>query len=310
MAVKSKAPVKPKKLVQGDTVGVVAPAGPVNPKELERGLAIIRGMGFKTVLGEHLADRRGYLAGSDADRAGDVMAMFENPEVKALFCARGGYGVNRILPLLNSRTIRKNPKIVVGSSDITLFLLYLLQQCSLVPFHGPMVAGSFGCRPMKASKTQFRKILTGQNVRLSAPQARELVPGKALGPLTGGCLTLLCRSLKTPYEVQTRGHILLIEDVNEPPYRIDGMLWQLKKAGKFKGVKGVLFGEMIDCHPPKGETGKIDDAILDVLGDEKFPILTNCPIGHGNEMWTLPLGIPATLDTGSRSLDLKKTGVR
>ncbi len=310
MAVKTKAPVKPKQLVQGDTVAVVAPAGPVNPKELERGLAVIRGIGFKVLPGEHLTDRRGYLAGADADRAGDVMAMFENPEVKALFCARGGYGVNRILPLLNSRTIQKNPKIVVGSSDITLFLLYLLQQCSLVPFHGPMVAGSFGCRPMKASKTQFRKILTGQNIRLSAPQARELVPGKALGPLTGGCLTLLCRSLKTPYEVQTRGHILLIEDVNEPPYRIDGMLWQLKKAGKFKGVKGVVFGEMINCHSPKGEPGKVDDAILDVLGDEKFPILINCPIGHGNEMWTLPLGIPATLDTGTRSLDLKKTGVR
>ncbi len=309
-AVQLKTPVRPKKLVQGDTVGVVAPAGPVNPQELERGLAIIRGMGFKVLLGEHLKDRQGYLAGSDADRAEDVMGMFENPEVKAIFCARGGYGVNRILPLLDSRTIQRNPKIVVGSSDITLFLLYLVQKCSLVAFHGPMVAGSFGCHPMKASKTQFRKILTGQKVRLSVPQARELKPGKAQGPLTGGCLTLLCRSLKTPYEVQTQGRVVLIEDVNEAPYRIDGMLWQLKKAGKFKGVKGVVFGEMINCHPPKGESGKIDDVILDVLKDEKFPILMNCPIGHGNEMWTLPLGINATLDTRTRSLVLKKSGVR
>ncbi len=310
MTVQLKTPVRPKKLVQGDTVGVVAPAGPVNPQELERGLAIIRGMGFKVLLGEHLKDRQGYLAGSDADRAEDMMGMFENPEVKAIFCARGGYGVNRILPLLDSRTIQRNPKIVVGSSDITLFLLYLVQKCSLVAFHGPMVAGSFGCQPMKASKTQFRKILTGQKVRLSAPQARELKPGKAQGPLTGGCLSLLCRSLKTPYEVQTQGCLLLIEDVNEAPYRIDGMLWQLKQAGKFKGVKGVVFGEMINCHSRKGEPGKIDDVILDVLGDEKFPILINCPIGHGNEMWTLPLGVNATLDTGTRSLHLKKSGVR
>lgn len=196
---------RPKKLKQGDAVGVVAPAGPVDPEHLEKGLRVIRGMGFQPVLGESVTARNGFLAGTDADRARDLMAMFEDPEIKGIFCARGGYGVNRVLPLLKPKIIQANPKAVVGSSDITLLLLYLMQKCSLIGFHGPMVAGSFGCRPMTLSKTQFRKTLTGTpgTGTLTAPHARVLRPGKARGKLTGGCLTLLCRSLRTPYEIQT-----------------------------------------------------------------------------------------------------------
>lgn len=298
---------RPKKLQQGDTVGVVAPAGPVDPEQLQAGLNVIRGMGFKPLLGEHVEARNGFLAGTDAERARDLMDMFENPEVKGIFCARGGYGVNRVLPLLQVRVIQANPKVVVGSSDLTLLLIYLLQKCSLIAFHGPMVAGSFGCRPMTRSKTQFRKIVTGTEggEHLQAPQARVLRPGKAKGRLTGGCLTLLCRSLRTPYEIQTDDSLLVIEDVNEPAYRIDGMLWQLKTAGKFKRVKGVIVGEMINCGFPKGEKGKLDDVIASALKDTPVPILTHCPAGHGSEMWTLPWGVEATLDTESRSLELK-----
>ena len=303
--------IRPKKLSQGDKVGVVAPAGPVDLLELAAGLKVVRGMGFQPVLGDHVKDRQHFLAGKDKDRAGDLMAMFEDPEIKGIFCARGGYGANRILPLLDSRIIRKNPKVVVGSSDITLLLIYLIQKCGLVAFHGPMVSGSFGCKPMKISKTQFRKMVTGvkDGGLLTAPQAHVLQEGKARGRLVGGCLTLLCRSLKTPYEIQTRDGILLIEDVNEPAYLIDGLLWQLKTAGKFRGVKGIVFGEMVNCRFDDGHKGRLDDLIRDMLPKRSIPVLTHCPVGHGNEMWTLPLGVEATLDTDSKSLRLKNNGV-
>jgi len=303
--------IRPKKLKQGDMVGVVAPAGPVDPAHLEAGLAVIRGMGFQPVLGRFVNDRKQFLAGADEDRADDLMVMFQNPDIKAIFCARGGYGINRILHLLDSKIIRKNPKVVVGSSDITLLLIYLLQKCGLVAFHGPMVSGSFGCKPMKISKTQFRKVLTGvkEGGHLKAPQARVLQEGTARGKLVGGCLTLLCRSLKTPYEIQTRDGILLIEDVNEPAYRIDGMLWQLKAAGKFRGVKGIVFGEMINCRFAEGQKGRLEDLFRDIVPNRTIPVLTDFPVGHGSEMWTLPLGVEATLDTATRSLRLKTNGV-
>ena len=303
--------IRPKKLKQGDLVGVVAPAGPVDPQHLEAGLKVVRGMGFQPVLGRFVNDRQHFLAGEDENRADDLMVMFQNPDIKAIFCARGGYGVNRILHLLDSRIIRKNPKVVVGSSDITLLLIYLVQKCGLVAFHGPMVSGSFGCKPMKISKTQFRKMVTGvkEGGLLTAPQAHVLQEGTARGRLVGGCLTLLCRSLKTPYEIQTGDGILLIEDVNEPAYRIDGMLWQLKTAGKFRGVKGIVFGEMVNCRFDEGHKGRLDDLIRDMLPKRSIPVLTHCPVGHGNEMWTLPLGVEATLDTDSKSLRLKNNGV-
>lgn len=303
--------IRPKKLNQGDTVGVVAPAGPVDPKHLEAGLAVIRGMGFDPVLGDHVHSRKHFLAGEDEDRAADLMAMFENPEIKAIVCARGGYGVNRILPLLDSKVIRRNPKIVVGSSDLTLLLIYLVQKCGLVAFHGPMVSGSFGCKPMKVSKTQFRKMLTGvkEGGMLSVPHGRVLQEGSGRGKLVGGCLTLLCRSLKTPYEIQTHGGILLVEDVSEPAYRIDGMLWQLKTAGKFKGIKGLIIGEMIQCKFADGRKGKLDDLFREIIPNRNIPVLSHCPVGHGNEMWTLPIGIEATLDTETQSLKLKNNGV-
>jgi len=303
--------IRPPKLKQGDRVGIVAPAGPVSANALEKGLSVIRGMGFQPVLGKYLTEKKWFLAGTDEARAEDLMAMFEDPDISAIFCARGGYGVNRILPYLKPRKIKSNPKVVVGSSDLTLLLIYLMQKCSLVPFHGPMVAGSFGCRPMKASKTQFRNLLTRApgTDRLRAPQARVIQEGRARGKLAGGCLTLLCRSLGTPYELKTDGSILLIEDVNEPAYRIDGMLWQLRQAGKFKKVKGVVFGEMVNCSFPEEKRGCLDDMIREFFSEDTFPILINCPVGHGNEMWTLPLGVNALLDTSQHSLELTGKGL-
>jgi len=307
----SKKIVKPQRLKKGDVVGVVAPAGPVDPDLLEKGLKTLRGMGLEPLLGKYVHCRRGYLAGKDEERAEDLMSLFANKNVKAIFCARGGYGVNRLLPWLKPNVIRKNPKIFVGASDVTLLLLYLYQKCSLVGFHGPMVAGNFGRYAMKKSKKQFHDLLTGQpeGKIMISPKARTLNPGIATGEITGGCLTLLCRSLKTPFEVQTRNKILLIEDVNEAPYRIDGMLWQLQTAGKFKNIKGIILGEMVNCHPQKSTNGLPEKMYQEIFAGLSVPIITNVPVGHGKEMWTLPFGVSATLDAGAKSIQLKDCGV-
>ncbi len=299
--------IRPPHLKQGDVVGVVAPAGPVDKIQLETGLEVIRGMGFKPLLGRHVCARSRYMAGPDQARAQDLMDMFQNTEVRGIFCARGGYGSNRILSHLKPKIIRANPKIVVGSSDITLLLNFLVQNCGLIAFHGPMVAGSFGRAEMKQSRRQFKTLLTGdvKGRVFHSNRVKVFSKGVAQGKLTGGCLTLLCRSLNTPYEIQTRNRILLIEDVNEPLYRVDGMLWQLKNSGKFKGVRGIIFGEMINCRPQGKGEGTIEDVFTDIFPNPKIPILTNCPIGHGKEMWTLPFGSPATLDSVSKTLELK-----
>ncbi|MEK9629240.1 MAG: LD-carboxypeptidase [Nitrospinota bacterium] len=310
MSKNSRSLIRPQKLNAGDKVAVVAPAGPVERESLDKGLDVISEMGFQPVPGKHVYKRSRFLAGTDSQRANDIMDMVRNPEIKAIFCARGGYGTNRILQYLDPKVIRANAKIFVGSSDITLLLHYLYLQCGVVGFHGPMVAGSFGRAPMKQSQKQFKNILMGKPTMLCSKKSQVFSKGIATGKLTGGCLTLLCRSLGTSYELQTKNRILFVEDVNEPLYKLDGMLWQLKAAGKFKGVRGVIFGEMIGCKPQKPGDGKLEDILADLFPDPQIPILTHCPVGHGKEIWTLPFETQATLDASEKSLELKNCGVK
>lgn len=312
MSKKTLSLIRPPKLEQGDKVGVVAPAGPVDKKQLQNGLEVISEMGFQPVVGRYVHCRSRFLAGSDMQRAQDIMDMVRNPEIKAVFCARGGYGTNRVLQYLDAKVIRANAKVFVGSSDITLLLHYLYLHCGVLGFHGPMVAGSFGRAPMKQSRKHFKNILMGKvsAKSLHCRNAKVFAKGTGAGKITGGCLTLLCRSLNTPYEIQTRNRILLIEDVNEPLYKLDGMLWQLQAAGKFKGVRGIIFGEMVNCNSQKPGDGKLQHVLADLFPDPKIPILTHCPIGHGKEIWTLPFETQATLDTSSKTLILKNCGVK
>jgi muramoyltetrapeptide carboxypeptidase len=301
----------PKRLKLGDKIGIVAPAGPVDPKTLEKGLRIVRQMGFYPVLAEHIQAKDRYLAGTDLQRTQDLHDFFSNPEINGIFCARGGYGASRVLSRLDSSIIRKNPKVFVGSSDITLLILFLVQQCSLVTFHGPMVAGNFGSYPMVRSKNQFCKILSGNKIgkRLIAKEALVFRAGQVAGKVIGGCLTLLCRSIGTPWEIKTRNKILLLEDINEPLYKIDGMLWHLKQAGKFKGIRGIVFGEMVNCLSSKKTGGSFKEILRDVFADSSFPILTDFPSGHGQEMLTVPMGVDARLDTKSKTLEFEDCGV-
>ncbi len=304
--------IKPEALRPGGTIGVIAPAGSVDPAELAQGVEHLKGMGFRVALGASVAKRLRYLAGSDRERAADLNRMFSNPEIAAIVCARGGYGTSRIIPYLDEDAIAQHPKILVGSSDVTLLLNHLRQHFGLVTFHGPMVAPNFGKQPSSLTDAWFKKILVeawGKGP-MAVDGVKGLRGGQAQGPLVGGCLTMLCATLGTPYEIQTDGAVLLLEDIDEAPYRIDRMLTQLKAAAKFKNAKGVIFGKMPGCQPSSNSSYVLEDVICDVLADQTVPILCGFPAGHGGEQVTLPLGIPVQIDGNTAAVTLLESAVR
>jgi muramoyltetrapeptide carboxypeptidase len=295
---------KPPALRKGDLIGVVAPAGAVKAEDLNAGIGRLEELGYRVLAGRSLYRSVRYLAGRDVDRAADVMDMFENPEVRAVVAARGGYGTSRVIPLLDPKMIKRSPKIFVGSSDVTLLLHFLREACGFVTFHGPMVSPNFGKYSSPTTNESFVQILGAL-----APQCRYdvrgvtvLKGGSAEGVLTGGCLSLVCQTIGTPYEIRTDGAIVFLEDINEPPYRIDRMLTYLKQLGKFKNARAVIFGLMPDCHPAPHESYTIHDVIRDVLGDLQCPILADFPSGHGGTNVTLPFGVRAAVDGVTLSL--------
>ena len=289
---------KPIALKKGETIGVIAPAGRVNPKELSAGVKQLEHLGFRVVMGKNVLRTHRYMAGRDQQRAEDLHWMFSQPEIRAIVCARGGYGCTRLLPLLDEALIRNQPKIFVGSSDVTALLLFLVQRVGLVSFHGPMVVPNFGLFHSDWTTDYFIRATGGMELikTTGRMKIKTIRGGTAQGMLTGGCLSLLCALLGTPHEPETDGAILFLEDVNEAPYRIDRMLTQLKAAGKFRGVRGVIFGRMSHCEPKNREKYRIEDVISEVLDDFEGPILYGFPAGHSNEQITLPLGIPVEMD--------------
>jgi muramoyltetrapeptide carboxypeptidase len=295
---------KPPALRKGDLIGVVAPAGAVKVDDLNAGINRLEELGYRTLIGRSLYRSARYLAGPDADRAADVMAMFENPEVRAVVAARGGYGTSRVIPLLDPKIIERSPKIFVGSSDVTLLLHFLRTACGFVTFHGPMVSPNFGKYSSPATNESFVRILSAiaPPGRYDVRGVTVLKGGSAEGVLTGGCLSLVCQTIGTPYEIQTDGAIVFLEDINEPPYRIDRMLTYLKQLGKFATARAVIFGPMPDCHPAPHESYTIHDVIRDVLGDLQCPILADFPSGHGGTNVTLPFGVCAAVDGATLSL--------
>jgi muramoyltetrapeptide carboxypeptidase len=295
---RSHLPIMPPFLSPGDCVGIAAPASHI-PRENEafllRGAERVREMGFAVRYSPSLLKRKHlYLAGTDEERAQELMEMFLDPEVKAILCTRGGYGTQRIIPHLDAELIRNHPKPLVGCSDITVLLIYLLQRCFVVPFHGPNVA----TRQFVEGDAEMAHRLKGA---LTAPlSAAEITcsvlrEGEAQGELIGGCLSCLVTTLATPYEPGLQGKVLFVEDVDEPPYRIDRMLTHLKSAGKLQGVKGVVFGQMPGCDTDKG---LLHEVILDTLEDIEGPVLFGFPSGHGARNLTIPLGVPVKIHEG------------
>jgi muramoyltetrapeptide carboxypeptidase len=232
-------------------------------------------------------------AGSPAQRAEDIMAMFEDPSIDAIICARGGYGGNRVLPLLDYRVIRDNPKIFVGYSDITGLLTSIAQKSGLVTFHGPMLS-TYGKKTIQYNLDTLQQLLSGQdNISIASTpqcQARCLSAGVASGPLWGGNLTLVIERLGTDDQIDTAGSILLLEDIDEKLYAFERMMLHLKRSGSLEDIKGLIIGEMLEMGDSKTPFGKTTDEIVtDICSDLNIPIISNFPCGHGDFQATLPV---------------------
>lgn len=291
--------VRPPALRKGDTVGIIAPAGPVDPDALEAGCATLLRMGYRPFYLPSILDRDLYFAGTVERRLDELHEMFRRREIRAILCARGGYGCNYLLPRLDLELVRRNPKIFVGCSDVTTLLSYLCDATGLVTFHGPMAAGDFGRPDGVDEDAWFASVASGEEYEriFDATEVEPLARGTAEGVLYGGCLSLLCASLGTPYEIRTRDTILFLEDLNEPPYRIDRMLMHLKLAGKLKGVKGIIFGEMRGCEQRGAEDFTLQQVVMRVLGKLRVPIAFGLKSGHvSSRNFTLPIGVRATLE--------------
>ena len=280
---------RPLVLQRGDTVGIVAPAGPVNRKEFEAGVLALQQIGLVPVFSESIFERERYFAGGIRRRVDELHEMFRLPEVKAIICTRGGYGSNYLLPHLDLSLIAKNPKIFCGYSDLTTLLTYFHDELSLIGFHGPMLAKDFA-RPEGVHLKSFSFASS------DSPAMEAICPGEAEGKLYGGCLSLLVASLGTPYEIRTEETILFLEDLGEWPYRIDRMLMQLRYAGKLEKVRGIVFGEMLECSPPASAGYTLQEAIAHILGDLNVPVAFGLRSGHVSaENITLPIGVRARL---------------
>ncbi|WP_179106501.1 S66 peptidase family protein [Terribacillus halophilus] len=301
--------MKPSAWKKGDTIGIVAPAGPIKQEELQRGIEIIQSLGLSVKLGKHVYDKYGYLAGSDADRAADLNQMFQDDEVKGIICARGGYGSGRIVELLDYQLIKQKPKVLLGYSDITYLHTSIRQRTGLVTFHGPMVASDMGESDFaKLSYDLLQQFFTPTDVVYTSAISplEAIVHGKACGPLVGGNLSLLVSTLGTPDEIDTAGKLLLLEDIEEPPYRVDSMLNQLKQAGKLEKANGIIIGDFRTSIPEDPENLlSYDQVFVDYLTELQKPVMKGFRIGHCNPNITVPLGTEATMDTEAKVLRVK-----
>lgn len=246
--------------------------------------------------------RLGYLADSDRWRARRIEEVFARDAIRAVFAARGGYGSARLHRVLDLSSVGDHPKIFVGFSDVSLLLNRLLQETGLVCFHGPMIAADLP-RLTQAAQERFRRFLFGETGWWEGAVRASWRAGMAEGRLVGGCLSIVVTTLGTPYEIRTRDCILFLEDVAEKPYRIDRMLQHLKHAGKFETVRGLILGPMVDCDGGGGPSA-LRDIVLDVLGDQEFPIVYGLDAGHGSGNVVLPLGCRVRIDTDDGGVDL------
>ena len=304
-------PTRPPALQRGDRVALVAPAGPVSRRALSQARSALRALDLDVeTIGEPTARLR-YLAGPDEARVKALHEAFADPEVRAIFALRGGYGTTRLLPLLNLDLIRANPTIFIGSSDVTALLTVLIQQAGLVAFHGPGAADAFFRQADPAVLERFWRLVSAPTPlgQVRPGELRALRGGRARGRLVGGCLSLLAATSGTPWQLEAQGAVLFLEDVGEAAYRIDRMLTQLDQAGVIEGVVAVVVGEMVRCLVPRGEAWSLDEVLLDRLGPLKVPILAGFPAGHGRNEVVLPLGVEVEVDAEAGSLTVLEAAV-
>lgn len=309
---------RPRALEPGGAIGIAAPAGPIDEARLVAGVAMLEGAGFEVVRRDDVCARRGYLAGDDARRAEELMELVDDPRVGAIVCARGGYGSQRILARLEARRVRAAAKPLVGFSDVTTLHLWLRRQAGLVSFHGPMLERGGALEPHELGRVI--EALTGEDRLPCVLQGEPGFGGVAEGRLVGGNLTLVAASLGTPWEVDTRGAILLFEEVHEAPYRLDRLLGQLAAAGKLARVAALGVGTLLGCEAePRGIDPNLHgaaagptarEAIEEALRPLGVPVAFGLPFGHGRPNLTWPQGVRARLDGRRGTLHILERGVR
>jgi muramoyltetrapeptide carboxypeptidase len=313
--------IKPKALKRGDAIGVVAPAGPVNRERMERALSRMQERGFRINTYGDIYRSRGYLAGEDATRAAELMAAFADPETAGVWCARGGYGVARILDLLDFEVIRHNPKVFIGFSDITLLHIAIQQRTGLITFHGPNLQDGFGKSddmPAANEAALWRAMLARDEQKANTSNSdrgyaydfssvdnkielRPIVGGVATGRLIGGNLAVICGVTGTPFEIETAGRVLFLEDISERAYRIDRYLSQLRLAGKLSPVAGVLLGDFsYEAGEKSDEQSDILALFKEYLGELGVPVLAGFPAGHDRFNLALPMGALVKVDANQR----------
>lgn len=298
---------KPHPLKQGSKIGVIAPAGFADEGQLKAGVEVIEGAGFQVELAQGIRERKGYLAGDAKQRAKAVQVFFERTDISAILCARGGFGSIQLLPYLDAAAIRLHPKIFVGYSDVSILLNWLLQTCGMVTFHGPMVAMDLARGLDKRSADFFWGTLLEEKRRWDLKAQWTARPGLAEAEMMGGCLSMLVTTLGTPYEIQTTGKILFLEDIGEKPYRIERMLTHLRMAGKLRDIAGLVFGSFSDCEG-EGDRG-LREIIQELFRDAPYPVIAGLPAGHDNENILLPFGVRMALDGRNGTLSLLESPV-
>jgi muramoyltetrapeptide carboxypeptidase len=313
--------IKPDRLRPGDTVGLFCPAAPAfDTQTVTIAQESLQALGFQTRVGPHVYDRYGYLAGRDADRVADLHAFFNDRSVKAVMAIHGGWGCARLLPLLDYDLIQRNPKILIGYSDITALLLGIYAKTGLVTLHGPVGSATFNAYTVD----WFRRLLMegealtmrnptdkGDNLTQTEDRITTIRPGLARGRLVGGNLTVLSHLVGSPYLPNWQNTILFLEDIHEDIYRMDRMLTQLKLAGILNQIAGFVFGKCTDCGPSSGSYGSLtlDDVLAEHIGSLNKPAFSGAMIGHIRDKFTVPLGIDAEIDATAGTIRLLEPAV-
>lgn len=310
--------IKPRRLQKGDLIGLVAPASPPSAEEkIESGVRYLEQLGYRVKLAAHVRGGRGYLAGTDEDRAADFNGMVRDKAVKAIFALRGGYGTPRILRMIDYRTLRANPKIIVGYSDITALQLAVFRKIGLVTFSGPMASVDMWNNFDPYAEEHFWRVLTStKKVGVLENPDDELLtvlrPGKARGRLLGGNFALLACIVGTPFIPKLQNSILFLEDVDEAPHRIDRMLAQLLNAGILQKISALIFGKFTDCKPsdPSEPNLTIEQVQKDYTEKIRRPVVANFQYGHIPRKLTVPIGLQASLDTKRNRIDVLESAVK
>ncbi len=305
--------IRPKALRPGDCVGVVAPSSPVDSDEMVyRSLEWLQRQGFRTKAGPSCFERTGYLAGSDQCRADDINTMFADPDIDGIICLKGGYGTPRIIDMLDYEMIARNPKVFMGFSDITALLISIYQRGNLVTFHGPMLAylpkqglDAFSHESMMKAICSSQPVGALTNPE-GVPGVTTLVGGSAEGEMVGGNLSLIAAMVGTPYELDTRGKLLILEEVNEEEYRVDRMLTQLRLSGKLEQSAGIILGTWTGCHADKGYAGNqtLAEVFNDIVRPVGRPAILDVQVGHCVPKITLPFGVRTKLDADGGTLEV------